>query len=454
MAGNNIVKTYSVEGGGYSQTFTAPGGVKSIILALFKSAPRHGGNFAGDSRIELNDAGDAYAFGVNTNGQLGDSSVAAKSSPVLVVGSLKFQKVATSGTHSIGLDFYGRAWCWGINGNGQLGDATVVAKSSPVQVVGSLTFKDVCVGASISGGITTDGRAWCWGINTNGQLGDASVVPKSSPVLVVGGLRFKQLVGGNAMFIGLTEAGAAYAFGLNTNGELGDASVTPRSSPVAVVGSLTFVAVGCGTGASALMGLGLTAAGALYCWGGNNWGGLGDGTTTDRSSPVAVVGALTFKDFACGEASIIALTTAGAAYCWGSNNGGQAGQNSTTSLQYSSPVAVVGSLTFVAVAASFGAGGNARKATHYGITAAGAMWSWGDNSDGQQGTANVTSRSSPVQVVGSLTFRPRLYLGGGSFAVSVTPNTSYTLDFSGPYFTFGGVPYGTDIFKAEVRYQA
>jgi len=82
----------------------------------------------------------------------------------------------------------------------------------------------------------------------------------------------------------VTTAGAAYCWGDNDNGQLGDGTTTPRAGPVAVLGGLTFVAVGAGDAHTC----GITTAGAAYCWGFNGNGQLGDGTTTDQLSPVRV----------------------------------------------------------------------------------------------------------------------------------------------------------------------
>jgi alpha-tubulin suppressor-like RCC1 family protein len=90
--------------------------------------------------------------------------------------------------------------------------------------------------------------------------------------------------------IGLTASGIAYGWGRNSSGQLGDGTTTNRSSPVIVVGGITnWVQLSAGGGHS----LGLTATGIVYAWGANNYGRLGDGTTTSRSSPVTVVGGIT-----------------------------------------------------------------------------------------------------------------------------------------------------------------
>jgi alpha-tubulin suppressor-like RCC1 family protein len=125
----------------------------------------------------------------------------------------------------------------------------------------------------------------------------------------------------------MTAAGAAYCWGDNESGQLGDGTTTPNYwSPVPVLGELTFAEVSAGTHYSC----GVTTGGAAYCWGWNSVGQLGDGTTTDRTTPVPVLGGLTFARVSAGYYHTCGVTTTGAAYCWGENNYGQLGNGTTT----------------------------------------------------------------------------------------------------------------------------
>ncbi|PYP20711.1 MAG: hypothetical protein DMD53_09885, partial [Gemmatimonadetes bacterium] len=96
---------------------------------------------------------------------------------------------------------------------------------------------------------------------------------------------FARVSAGGSHACGVTPGGAAYCWGANVNGQLGDGTTTDRLSPVAVAGGLSFAAVSAGD----LHTCALTAGGAAYCWGYNGDGELGDGTTTNRLSPVLVV---------------------------------------------------------------------------------------------------------------------------------------------------------------------
>lgn len=117
---------------------------------------------------------------------------------------------------------------------------------------------------------------------------------RSLTVTTIQLLPLPRFMSGNGHSCGLAASGAAYCWGLNQNGQLGDGTTTDRASPVAVVGGVTFAALATG-GGYGLHSCGLTASGAAYCWGSNSSGQLGDGTTTDRSSPVAVAGGLSSR---------------------------------------------------------------------------------------------------------------------------------------------------------------
>src|SRR6266480_2853080 len=212
----------------------------------------------------------------------------------------------------------------------------------------------------------------------------------SAPFAVT--LTFATVSAGIRHTCGLTVTGAAYCWGENIVGQLGDGTTTDRLTPVLLVGGVSFTAVRAGDYHTC----GVTAAGAAYCWGNNSDGELGDETTTSRSTPGLVAGGVSFATVsAAGQDHTCGLTTAGSAYCWGYNGFGELGDGTTTSR--TSPVLVVGGVTFAAVSARGGV-------YTCGVTAAGAAYCWGDNGDGKLGDGTTTSRTSPVLVSGGVTF--------------------------------------------------
>jgi len=289
--------------------------------------------------------GAAYCWGLNGWGQLGDGTEVDQSSPVPVTGGMRFRAVSAGFRHTCGIiagDGGGAAYCWGLNGAGQLGDGTLTDHSSPVLVAGGMTFVAVSAGDFHTCGVTAAGAAYCWGGNGDGQLGDGTTTSRSSPVRVKGDVTFTAVSLGGFHTCGITAGGVAYCWGANGDEHpLGDGTTKSRSTPVRVAGDVTYTMLSAGF----LHTCGVTAEGAAYCWGLNNQGQLGDGTTTSRSRPVRVRGDVRFVAVEAGGSGqalgfhTCGVTAAGAAYCWGQNARGQVGDGTTS--DRSSPVPVV-----------------------------------------------------------------------------------------------------------------
>jgi alpha-tubulin suppressor-like RCC1 family protein len=208
---------------------------------------------------------------------------------------------------------------------------------------------------------------------------------------VVGGITFASLTAGGDHTCGLTGGRAAYCWGANGVGELGDGSTTDRATPVAVGGGITFAGLTAGEGHTC----GLTSAGAAYCWGWNSYGQLGRGDTLAAATPAAVAGGITFASLAAGGFHTCGLTSGGAAYCWGSNNGGPLGDGigqlgDGWTRDRHTPVAVSGGITFGSLTAGV--------FHSCGLTSGGAAYCWGSNFFFVLGDGSATDRHTPVAV--------------------------------------------------------
>jgi alpha-tubulin suppressor-like RCC1 family protein len=161
-----------------------------------------------------------------------------------------------------------------------------------VTVLGDITnWSQLSAGFYHSLGVTSTGIAYAWGRGADGRLGVGTQDTWTSPVSVIGGItNWSQVSAGHTRSLGLTSTGILYAWGANSTGQLGDGTTTSRLSPVTVVGGITNWSQ---LSAGGLHSLGLTSTGITYGWGNNFQGRIGDGTETNRSSPVTVVGGIT-----------------------------------------------------------------------------------------------------------------------------------------------------------------
>src|SRR5450759_4260350 len=361
-------------------------------------------------------SGQAYCWGLNDWGQLGDNTNTERHTPVAVQqAGANFTSITAGVYHTCGLTGAGAAWCWGYNGEGQLGDNTTANRPIPVAVQqGGVTFTSVTAGYDESCGLTSAGAAWCWGYNGEGKLGDNTTANRPIPVAVQqGGVTFTSVTAGWAHTCGLTSAGAAWCWGYNGYGQLGDNTTTEQHTPVAVQqGGVTFSSISTGGYHTC----GLTSGAAAYCWGWNGHGQLGDNTTTEQHTPVAVrQGGVTFTSITAGGWHTCGLTSAGAAYCWGYNGYGQLGDNTTTDEHV--PTAIAGGLSWATVVSS-------ETAYHTCAvkTSSQLIYCWGLNSYGQLGDQTTTDRSTPVQAWYLVTV--------GETAVSLGIDPSLTLTVS------------------------
>jgi alpha-tubulin suppressor-like RCC1 family protein len=215
-------------------------------------------------------------------------------------------------------------------------------------------------------------------VTTPGGSGDGAVrlEPAVSPVLAAGDL----------YSLAVAADSTVWAWGDNEVGQLGDGTTTDRSTPVQVQGMADVVAIAGKQDHT----IALRRDGTVWAWGHNYSGQLGDGTTTDRSTPVQVQGMADVVAIAGGRGHTTALRHDGTVWAWGWNWQGQLGDGTTTDRW--TPVQVQGMADVVAIA-----GGSLNAMA---LRRDGTVWVWGSNDSGQIGDGTTTGRSTPVQVQG------------------------------------------------------
>jgi alpha-tubulin suppressor-like RCC1 family protein/outer membrane protein OmpA-like peptidoglycan-associated protein len=392
---------------------------------------------AGDKHMCWRDMGNGLlCSGDNTLGQLGmgnntsllygksikTSQMASPANLNSMAGGNNHICVVTStGTPS------GVVYCSGDNSSGQLGDGTNINRNQavPVSDNGAFTNRDVVrviAGGNSTCAIKNAGQLFCWGANDNGQLGDGTTTNRNVPTPLVAPFNVTgSVMNSGGMAISDTHACATsftgqyglYCWGDNAFGQIGDGTTSDRLVPTAVSGvantqGTKAVAVASGTTCAVSPGS-TQGRTAIKCWGLNDVGQVGDGTTTPRSTPTNVTGAFT------NDVTNTSMNLAGAGktmcghvglslYCWGNNLSNQITSAATANYTSATLIAATGSFTNNANL------GNDAIAVSPSVTngfACYGRYCWGDNTWGQLSQNNTTAAPSAVNTkIGTVTADP------------------------------------------------
>jgi alpha-tubulin suppressor-like RCC1 family protein len=343
--------------------------------------------------IDQHVGGRLWLWGSNYYGMLGTNDTDNRSSPVqTIAGGTNWKSIACSQGHVVAIKTDGTLWGCGRGGFGELGDNIPINKSSPVQTVtGGTNWKQVSAKNYHTCAIKTDGTLWGWGTNSSGQLGTNETATKYSPIqTVAGGTNWKLVNCGRFTTAAIKTDGTLWTWGNNTNGQLGTNDLTSRSSPAQTVASgNNWKLVNSGWYHIGA----IKTDGTLWLWGQNDSGALGTNNTTNRSSPVqTIAGGTNWKQVSCGYRATAAIKTDGTLWLWGGNAYGSLGTNDITSR--SSPTQVItGGTDWKQVATS----GKHTAA----VKTDGTLWVWGSNASGELGINNLDdfAKSSPVQTI-------------------------------------------------------
>jgi len=371
----------------------------------------------------------SFVWGADTSGQVGNGQTepAVTATSQLTAGGVVFSAFAAGGLDTVGLSTAGNLYAWGANTFGQLGNGTAGTPSSvaaPVAAPAGVTFTAIAAGSAHDLALSSTGTVYAWGANRFGQLGTGSLTDTSLPTAVAApaGVTFTAIAAGGFDSYAISTTGAVYAWGANFYGQLGNGTTTASDSPVEVdtPAGLAFSDVATGGGHA----LAIASDGSVYAWGDNLAGQLGDGTNVDRPTPVAVdlPAGTVASQVAAGSADSIIVTTASRVLAWGSGLFGELGNGGTTDSNLPVFPNLPGSQQFAAVAAG--------SESMYALTANGAVWTWGSDMFGQMGDqrTSVTGQLSPEPLFLSGATSGTLVAGifsgpDASVAALVTPAT-------------------------------
>lgn len=318
-------------------------------------------------------AGILVATGDNGHGQLGNDSITStnKFSPVLGLGDVSAFAAGGSSAYAIQ---NGTLYAWGYNSDGQLGNGTNSESHLPVPVIG-LSNGVTAITAGLRHALALkNGTVYAWGYNGTGALGNGSFdyALNATPTPVLGLTGVVAIAAGDYHSYAL-QNGAVYAWGWNDVGELGNSDSGMANVPTPVTGMTNGVTA---IAAGEFFGMAIKN-GALWVWGAGTYGELGTGGSGNAYSPVPVTNLNSgVTAIAAGNSHGLAVRN-GVVYAWGRNYSGEVGNGGWSSIYQ--PLSVGGLPTnIVELAAGYW--------SSYARSADGRLWAWGDGLEGQSGT--------------------------------------------------------------------
>lgn len=344
----------------------------------------------GNSTLAIKSDGTLWGWGINNYGQLGDGTLINKKSPIQIGTETNWKNVSCGGTHSLAIKTDGTLWAWGLSSFGQLGD-NIPSTKSPIQIGTEKNWKVISAGFEYSLAIKTDGTLWNWGkiliYTTYDSQAYTSII---SPTKVGTDSDWISVSAGDDHYVGLKADHSIRVWGGNRYGQLGNGTI--------ILGKLVPTAITSGNNiekiaASKTHTLAIKTDGSLWAWGDNQFGQLGDGTTTSRSVPTIIGSDFDWVDISSTNTHSIALKNNGTLWVWGSNSFGQLGDGTKTNRLIPTQVGTATNWKSIAAGGNFVIARNTSNIFFINVSA------WGQNSDGQLGDGTTIDKLRPTQII-------------------------------------------------------
>jgi alpha-tubulin suppressor-like RCC1 family protein len=386
--------------------------------------------------LAVTSSGAIYAAGSNGDGQLGLNNQVNSNTFVQVQTSSGYltgiTASAAGGYHSLALTSGGNVYGWGDEGYGEVGNGINQSYTLlPAEVVTSsgalANITAISAGENHSLALRNDGTVWAWGSNSEGQLGNNTTTNsnKAIEVLNTSGTALSNIVAiaaGENHSLAVDSSGNLWAWGYNANGQLGDGTTTNHLEAEEInLSGQTVTAVSGG----GFYSLAITSTGTALAWGANSYGELGDGTTTNRLTPVAVQNISGVTAIYAGQYHSMAVESNGSVWVWGYNGNGELGNGTFDLSNHTSPTQMSG------ITAASGANPGSCGGYHnLLVNSSGTFTTWANGMYGQLGDAQFGYASSPVTAVFSITQDT-----SGLWVDTVHGSDSNTGTYSAPFQT-------------------
>jgi alpha-tubulin suppressor-like RCC1 family protein len=353
---------------------------------------------AGEHCLALDSTGSVWSWRQNDYGELGDGSTISRNVPQRIPSLNNIAAITARLSNSGAIDGDGTLWAWGNNKGGQIGDGQTTSRSTPITVEGLTDITAVAAGFGHTVALRTDGTVWAWGRNQEGQLGiDPGLlgVARSRPTQVSALSGVTSIAAGSLFTLALRSDGTVWAWGANFYGQLGTPNPHPDDHypssqvPTRIPGLSGVVRIVAGGGAVDHA-MAITADGGLWAWGRNDFGQLGDGTSTTRSTPQRVNGLADVISAAAGTSHSVAATRSGSVWVWGNNDRRELSEGGPSKILMPFQVGRLEQVIQVAAGRNF----------NLALKRDGTVWAWGTSDAGELGDGTTIVRSSALPVTG------------------------------------------------------